>query len=720
VKAHVRYFIAGIIILAVGLLAVVFTQRRDFAEHQYFDAELDRLGNLDAGLSENVLRARFRLLSDYDGFFTQIEALKETAARLSVTPSFVPETGKKAFLEKLNELALLHAEKEQLIERFKSENAVLNNSLRYLPKANSELLKELTQSEEGRAVDASMRLLMQSILMHCLQPGEDGAAEVRRALAQIAEWSAEHPDHPQTAALAGLAAHVRSIITRKPKIERLTEEIVSMPTALRAEELLHIYERELSGVLHRSDQRQRILGGLCALLLLGIGYTLYALVAANRHLERRVIDRTAALQEEVAERKSAEERLKESLRSLAAINAVLDRSCIIETTDRNGNITHANDNCCHITEYSREELLGQGHRILKSDEHSDSFFQELWHTISRGGIWRGEVKNRSKSGRLYWVDTTIGPLLDEEGKPSGYLAIRTDITERKRVQAEAEEMNKQLIETSRHAGMAEVATGVLHNVGNVLNSVNVSATLIAEGVRKSKIGNLARVVTLLDDHAANLGAFVTSDAQGKNLTGYLRQLHERLVKEQGTILVEMVTLRDNIDHIKDIVAMQQEYAKVSGVTEVLEVSSLVEDSLRMNAAGLSRHGVTVERDFQEVPRVATEKHKVLQILVNLIRNAKYACDEGGREDKRLTLRVRNEDGRVRISVSDNGVGIPPENLARIFNHGFTTRKEGHGFGLHSGALAATEMGGSLRVHSEGLGCGATFTLELPLEGNPNN
>ena len=108
-----------------------------------------------------------------------------------------------------------------------------------------------------------------------------------------------------------------------------------------------------------------------------------------------------------------------------------------------------------------------------------------------------------------------------------------------------------------------------------------------------------------------------------------------------------------------------------------------------------------------------EKHKILQILVNLLRNAKHACQESDRADKRLTVRVINGDGRVRISVIDNGIGIPPENLIRIFSHGFTTKKDGHGFGLHSGALAAKEMDGSLTVHSDGPGQGSTFTLELP-------
>ncbi|HSA03324.1 MAG TPA: ATP-binding protein, partial [Candidatus Paceibacterota bacterium] len=180
------------------------------------------------------------------------------------------------------------------------------------------------------------------------------------------------------------------------------------------------------------------------------------------------------------------------------------------------------------------------------------------------------------------------------------------------------------------------------------------------------------------------------------------------------ILKELNSLRDKVDHIKEIVAMQQDYARISGVIDTLSITQLVEDALKLNAGALTRHGVTVLRQYDPVPLVATDKHKVLQILLNLVRNAKYACDESGRESKTLTLRVyRSRLDRVAVQVIDNGVGIPPENLLKIFSHGFTTRKDGHGFGLHSGALAAKELGGSLMAESAGPGRGATFTLELP-------
>jgi signal transduction histidine kinase len=170
----------------------------------------------------------------------------------------------------------------------------------------------------------------------------------------------------------------------------------------------------------------------------------------------------------------------------------------------------------------------------------------------------------------------------------------------------------------------------------------------------------------------------------------------------------------HVEHIKQIVAMQQSYAKVAGVIETINPTQLVDDAIQINGAALTRHEVQLHCEFDPVPMIQTEKHRVLQILVNLIRNAKYALDESKRRDKVLTIKLGENGGdHVKIEVIDNGVGIPAENLTRIFGHGFTTRSEGHGFGLHSSALAIKELGGSLAAHSDGVGKGATFTLLLP-------
>lgn len=289
-----------------------------------------------------------------------------------------------------------------------------------------------------------------------------------------------------------------------------------------------------------------------------------------------------------------------------------------------------------------------------------------------------------------------------------------NITGRKQTELLLTQTRQQMLEASRQAGLAEVATGVLHNVGNVLNSVNVAASYLADNLKRSKVANLNKVVALLREHEPDLEHFLTHDEKGKNIPLYLAQLGEHLATEQTAALQELDELQKNIAHIKDIVSLQQGYAKMSGLAEPLAATDLVADALKMNATSFRRHDIKIVQDFAATPLLTVEKHKALQILVNLLRNAMQACDDSGRAEKILTLRIAQTSGRVRLAVSDNGVGIPAENLKRIFSHGFTTKKDGHGFGLHSCALAAKEMGGALTVHSAGPGFGATFTLELPL------
>jgi C4-dicarboxylate-specific signal transduction histidine kinase len=264
--------------------------------------------------------------------------------------------------------------------------------------------------------------------------------------------------------------------------------------------------------------------------------------------------------------------------------------------------------------------------------------------------------------------------------------------------------------------MAEVATGILHNVGNVLNSVNVSSTVVMDRLRSSRIEGFEKGVSLLRHNEAELANFLSTE-KGRNLLPYLEQLASHLATNHSATLKELEDLKKNIQHIKDIVAVQQDYARFSGLIEKLQVVDMVEDAIRMTASSREPHRIRLERVFDpRTPMVEADRHKVLQILVNLLNNSQQACDESARPDKRIVIDIRPEDQKVKICVSDNGVGIAPENMDRVFSHGFTTRKHGHGFGLHNAALAAKEMGGSMRMASRGVGQGASFTLELPVKG----
>lgn len=290
-----------------------------------------------------------------------------------------------------------------------------------------------------------------------------------------------------------------------------------------------------------------------------------------------------------------------------------------------------------------------------------------------------------------------------------------EVAERKRAEEELRELQAQHIESARRAGMAEIATSVLHNVGNVLNSVNVAAAVIRDKLKKSGVADLKRATDLLSQHLADTGEFISTDPQGKQLPQFLIQLSQKMSADEKLIVEETKLLTENIEHIKGIVSLQQSYAGISGMIEELLLAGLVDDAIRINSQSYRRHKIQVIREFDELPAMLTEKQKVLQILVNLISNAKYAIIAANKKSGILKVRVtRAGDNRVRVEVIDNGIGIQSENMTRIFSHGFTTRKDGHGFGLHSAANLAREMGGSLAVSSDGIGQGATFTLELPL------
>lgn len=332
---------------------------------------------------------------------------------------------------------------------------------------------------------------------------------------------------------------------------------------------------------------------------------------------------------------------------------------------------------------------------------------------------RADELKRSRIAALNMMrDAECSEKLQREHAKALILANRQlekEMTEREQAQSEREQMHQQLVDSSRLAGMAEVATGVLHNVGNVLNSVNVSANVMLEKIGNNRVDLLSKASQELSRHQDDLAEFVTEDSRGRHFPKLLDQLAVSLQSDRDSQRDELRSLLENIEHIKQIVNRQQSFACVSGATELLELPQLLDDALRMHDTGLSRHDIEIVCEFDDAPPVLTERHKMMQILVNLIGNAKNALNETNRANRTMTLIVAIDGDHVCIRVRDNGVGIEQANLTKVFTHGFTTRKEGHGFGLHSSALAAQELGGSLSVHSDGIGLGTTFTLRIPMK-----
>jgi predicted ATPase/signal transduction histidine kinase/tRNA A-37 threonylcarbamoyl transferase component Bud32 len=279
---------------------------------------------------------------------------------------------------------------------------------------------------------------------------------------------------------------------------------------------------------------------------------------------------------------------------------------------------------------------------------------------------------------------------------------------------ELQQAQARLVDTAREVGMAEVASNVLHNVGNVLTSAVINLETMYRAVGASRVVRVKKATNLLRKHRDNLAEYLTQDSRGSRLPDYLEAVADELMREQTQMLEDLEAMSRHIEHIRAIVQVQQTYAGRSLLQEECDLAQLVNDALRVQMAALQRHGVEVRRELSPVPKVKADKHKVLQILINLISNAKYSLDSVPEGKRNLHVRMAVENSMVRIQVADAGMGFGPELREKLFSHGFTTRKGGHGFGLHSSALAAQMLGGRLTLDSEGVGKGAVATLEIPI------
>ena len=431
---------------------------------------------------------------------------------------------------------------------------------------------------------------------------------------------------------------------------------------------------------------------------------------------------------DITEQYKAEQELTRAKQFLETVVEKLPLPLVVKASNRQ--FIFVNRHYTELVGKSRDELIGKTEYELLPKENADRIKATDDEVLRTGKItaMEDELVETPTGSRVFRVNVIA--ITDPSGAPC-ILAVGDDVTarfeaERGLAQAlkaaetatrELHEAQSELVAFARQVGMAEIANNVLHNVGNVLTSVNVSAGLVTSAMRESKAPGLAKAVELLNQHAADLGVFLTADERGKRLPGYLGKLAAALAAEQSAVIEELGSLTRSIDHIKDIVATQQTYSGSASLVEPVRVPGLLDDALRMDSAGLARHQVEVTRELADLPPLLLDKSRVLQILVNLIANARQAMARVTGREPRLTLQADATDTgdgrRLRIKVRDNGDGIAPENLDKLFVHGFTTRKDGHGFGLHSSALTAKAMGGSLTVSSDGPGSGACFTLELP-------
>jgi PAS domain S-box-containing protein len=290
--------------------------------------------------------------------------------------------------------------------------------------------------------------------------------------------------------------------------------------------------------------------------------------------------------------------------------------------------------------------------------------------------------------------------------------VAIDVTAR--VQAEERErvLQERLRVSSHQAGMAEIATGVLHNVGNVLNSLGIANSTALHNLKTLRLDRLEQTSSLIRQHRANLDAYLNEDERGRHLPQYLATLSAQISTGARAVEGELNTIDGLLDHLREIVGAQQASARLGGMLELVDMRLLIDAAILQQPLDAAR--IEVVRLYDELPSVTTDRHKVIQILVNLIGNARDAIELSNTKSGQILIRLRRDGDHILLCVEDTGVGMPEDVLARLWRFGFTTKHNGHGFGLHNSANAARAIGGTIGATSDGAGRGSQFALRLPL------
>ncbi|TWU35880.1 sensor histidine kinase [Novipirellula artificiosorum] len=449
-----------------------------------------------------------------------------------------------------------------------------------------------------------------------------------------------------------------------------------------------------------------------------------SLLDSNQTLEERVLMRTeelslinAKMAREIEQRKLIESELRQSEeRYELAVNGVnegiWDWDLVKSAT---GLVSYRSDRFKQLLGYEPEDKLGHFSEYVLAEDLPDVKDAVAKHIASQTARLDIEFRGITKSGACRWYRVRGNCIRDDQGVPIRMVGSLTDIEVEKESQKELAQLHQEMVCMSRQAGMAEVASGVLHNVGNVLNSVCVSAAVVTEQLELSRASQLGEIASMLEQHADHLGSFITEDDRGRRIPRYLGTLAKNLMAERAVTMENIDRVCDKIEHIKEIVSRQQEFARIGSVEEQLDLRDVLDDAIKMHQTSLEHCGIALVQEYETSPSVFSDKHKLMQVLVNLLGNAKQSLNQSNADGKKITVRLAmvSED-RVSVAVIDNGIGIAKEHQASIFTHGFTTKQDGHGFGLHSCALAMEQLGGSIRFASDGAGLGAAFILELPL------
>ena len=360
-----------------------------------------------------------------------------------------------------------------------------------------------------------------------------------------------------------------------------------------------------------------------------------------------------------------------------------------------------------MTGYKKREIIGKTPRILQGEGTDPGARDRIRTALGSWNPIQIELLNYRKDNTPFIVHLDITPITDSIGWYIFWFAIQRDVT------TEQRRLND-MISMAKAAGIAEGATNALHNIGNVLNSILLTTHQLDKRMDFSFIQSLKKLDHLLQSQADNLQGFYRDDPRSEKIPGLISAITESAISQIADVHCELKEIANNADHISAVISGQRENSKSGNQLEPVSIDSLVDQSLAACKVHFQKHSIDVDKDIESnLPLIPTDRHQVIQILANLLKNACEAVSEANISNPKINVNVKKHRDSLRVEVIDNGIGIDTEKMSHIFERGFTTKSSGCGFGLHSCVAIAEELGGSLSASSDGALQGSTFAFTLP-------
>ena len=774
--AKLKFVAAGLAALLIISFLYIKTQAVDLDKYNQLIDHVNKFKRVDAVLNRHILEIRQGLLAFYDPTVGNMADLAQLQVEVTeMLCQLCPENDSMT-AQRIEAASRVLAQKKDQLERFKSSNAILRNSLRYLPLATSQVTSHHAFDKQDETLSLSLNALLLDILIYNMtsevEPGVSLAARIR----VLRRDATHYPDKVQQD-LSILLSHVDIVLDNKKKTDALVQALINKPTAERMDELLQAYTSEHNQMLRSVDSYRLALYGFSVLLLGCIGYTLFRLNLSATTLRRTVTD-------------------------LNNQKFAMDQHAIVSITDKEGLITYANQKFCDINQHTSAELIGKNHRLSKSGNHPASFYAEMWQTISQGKVWHGQIQNRARDGHCYWVESTIVPFMDDQGIPCQYVAIRTDITrikqaeEQLRVQAAALEVAANGIVITDHNGIiqwvntaftsqtgysrAEVVGqrpsllksdkqtfGFYKQMWQTIQSGEVwhgelvsrrkDGTLYTEEqtispVRDEQDGKISHFIAIKQDVTkrqqtemalrrsqkmeaiGQLSGGIAHDFNNQLgvVIGYLDFLRNHFAEgEKPRSWVDMATratLRC-MNLTRQLLAFSRRQAMEK---TVVNLNTTLNEMKSMIGRSVTPEVMVQYFLANDLWQTKVDPGEFEDAILNLVINARDAMPGGGKllvetSNKELdagyaVINPGLEPGNyVQLMLSDTGNGMDKETLEHIFEPFFTTKPEGKGTGLGLAMVYGfvKRNNGYIKVYSEP-GVGTTIRIYLPRSSAPES